>query len=176
LLHHRSFRGHTNNRTSLGFINPINDNIWGEVLSQINASRRGYQNRLPELQNIEIAGDIKELISRRNEVLILRINQRWLDHTNYAFNGLRYDLMYSRLSAGRDDLGVQLSPYARKSTFVLQTNYTIAEFTQLPDSALAQYSTVDLLSLSDGLFPGPLWWPRGTRNHRFAPCFAEVAP
>jgi hypothetical protein len=176
LLHHRSFRGHTNNRTSLGFINPINDNIWGEVLSQINASRRGYQNRLPELQNIEIAGDIKELISRRNEVLILRINQRWLDHTNYAFNGLRYDLMYSRLSAGRDDLGVQLSPYARKSTFVLQTNYTLAEFTQLPDSALAQYSTVDLLSLSDGLFPGPLWWPRGTRNHRFAPCFAEVAP
>ena len=84
--------------------------------------------------------------------------------------------MYSRLPTARRDLSVQLSPYARRSVYVLQTDYSRAEFAQLPESALAQYSTVDLLSLSDGLYPGPLWWPRGTRNHRFAPCFAEVIP
>ena len=176
IQHHRGFRGHNNNSNSLGFISQLDNNDWEEVLSEINTSRRCYQNRLPQLQNCGIARDIKELLSERGEVLILRINQRWLDHTNYAFNGLRYDLMYSRLPSGRNDLSMQLSPYARRSVYVLQTNHSRAEFSQLPDSALAQYSTVDLLSLSDGLFPGPLWWPRGTRNHRFAPCFAEVTP
>lgn len=174
--HHRGFRGHPNNGRSLGYISEISSQSWEDVLSNINTSRRDYQNRLPELQNREIARNIKELFAERGEVLILRINQAWIDHTNYAFNGLRYDLMYSRLPSGRNDLSVQLSPYARRSVYVLQTNLSRAEFAQLPESALAQYSTVDLLSLSDGLFPGPLWWPRGTRNHRFAPRFAEVIP
>lgn len=176
IQHHRGFRGHNNNSRSLGFISQLNNKDWGEVLSEINTSRRSYQNRLPEVQNCEIAESIKELLSERGEVLILRINQNWVDHTNYAFNGLRFDLMYSRLPTERMDLSVQLSPYARRSAYVLQTNYSRAEFAQLPESALAQYSTVDLLSLRDGLFPGPLWWPRGTRDHRFSPCFAEVMP
>ena len=174
--HHRGFRGHNNNSRSLGYISETPSRTWEEVLANLNKSRRNYQNRLQNLQDCENARSIKELLAERGEVLILRINQDWLDHTNYAFNGLRYDLMYSRLPTARRDLSVQLSPYARRSVYVLQTDYSRAEFAQLPESALAQYSTVDLLSLSDGLYPGPLWWPRGTRNHRFAPCFAEVIP
>ena len=182
IQHHRGFRGNNNNKVSLGFICQIDNNDWEEVLQRINQSRSGHNMQLSTLQDIENAIHVKNILSNRDEVLILRIHQTpsadydKLSHTNYAFNGLRYDLMYSRLDSDQDNLGVQLSPYARRATYVLQTNRSLADFTQLPDSALAQYSTVDLLSLSDGLFPGPLWWPRGTRNHRFAPCFAEVAP
>ena len=179
ITHHRSIRsrwptlGHARD---IAYVSAITTHLWRDVLVSINASREEYQNELDEVRDLATGNTIKTLLSQRNQLVVCRINADWVGHTNYKFNGPRYDLNYTRLSSNQGRMGVQLSPYARSAVYVIQTDLTLAGFSQLSESALAQYSTADLLSLSDGLYPGPIWWPRGTDNHRFAPPFAEVAP
>ena len=158
--HHRSFRGHFNARNCAGGGSSIVDLEWAGVLNHINNSRENYQQNLNALEDLDRMDWLKTLLARRNQLIVYRCNLTHVHHTNYKFNGPRFDIIYTRVGIGGDSLGVSRSPYARHAIYVLQVDLSLADFANSPESTKEQYGTADLLSLNDGLYPGKLWWPR----------------